>query len=135
MKESNWNWYSVKIIKKLNIKVKPKKEFLDEYYDDKVQNFEESIVIVKAQSFEHAYKTAEKKVLNDSMSYYNIYGQEVSWDFIEAVDCFLIDNEIRTGTEIYSCFYKTSKSISDDDFIENNILKDAEQGCRMARQL
>lgn len=135
MKNSNWDWYAVKIIKKLNVKGKPKKELLDEYYDDATQHFEETIVVVKAQSFEHAYKIAEKNALNSNVQYYNIYGQEVSWCFVKAVDCFLIYDEIKTGTEIYSCFYKTSKSISANDFIKNNIFKDIEEGCRMSRRL
>lgn len=135
MEKSNWNWYVVKIIKKLNIKGNPKKELLNEYYDDTTQHFEETAVIVKAQSFEHAYKIAEKNALSDNSSYSNIYGQEVSWNFVKAVDCFLICDEIKSGTELYSCFYKVPKSINDDEFIKNNIFKDVEEGCRMARSL
>ena len=135
MEASGWNWYGVKLIKKLNIKGKPKKELIDEYYKDTVQNFEETIVVVKAQSFDQAYKIAEEKALKDNEPYHNIYGQEVSWDLVKAIDCFLIYDEIESGTEVYSCFYQTSKAVSDNSFIQNNIVKDIEDGCRMGRSL
>lgn len=102
MKGNSWNWYGVKIIKKLTIKGQPKEELINEDYDDTIQNFEESIVVVRAQSFEHAYKIAEKGAVKYEEPYYNIYGQEVSWDIVGAVDCFFIYDDLKTNTEIYS---------------------------------
>ncbi len=135
MKGNNWNWYGVKIIKKLIVKGQAKEELINEKYDDTIQNFEESIVVVKAQSFEHAYKIAEKGATKYEEPYYNIYGQEVFWEIVGAIDCFYIYDNLETNTEIYSCYYKVPKSLSNQEFIENNILKNIEEGCHMGRHL
>ena len=61
-KRSSWNYYGVKIIKQILVEGEPNPDLIDEYYEeDGGQTFEESIVLVRAQSFEHAYKVAIKK--------------------------------------------------------------------------
>ena len=124
-KRSSWSWYGVKIIKQIVVSGEPdvnlikaaEKRGLD-YVEDSKQEFEELIILVKAQSFDHAYKTAEKITNNDNEKYLNIYGQEVEWKFIDAVDCFnLFDNILRTGTEFYSCIHSTDKETSPEEFI------------------
>lgn len=55
MKNSAWYWYGVKIIKQLIVEGEPDEMLLDEFYeDDDKQQFEESLMLVRAQSFEHA---------------------------------------------------------------------------------
>ena len=66
--------------------------------------------------------------------YPNIYGQQVSWEFVEAVDCFAVYDEIVTGTEVYSCLHKRPKGTSDDYFMKN-LLKNVDFGCWMARHM
>jgi len=104
--KSSWDYYAVRIIKQIIVEGKPDPKRIDEYYDDDDrQSFEESIVLVHAQSSEHAYKIAEKKATQDENPYPNMYGQQVLWKFIKAVDCFLILDELKSGAEIYSCFH------------------------------
>jgi len=77
----------------------------------------------------------EEKAIKHEGAYYNIYEQQVSWDFVEAVDCFcLFDEEIKSGTEVYSCFHKAPKSMSTEEFIDNDI-SICKEGVWMARHL
>jgi hypothetical protein len=60
MKNGTWNWYGVKIIKQIVVEGEPDETLPDEFYeDDGKQQFEESLMLVRAQSFEHAYKVSE----------------------------------------------------------------------------
>lgn len=135
MKNSTWYWYGVKIIKQLIIEGEPDEALLDEFYeDDSEQQFEESLMLVRAQSFEHAYKIAEKKAKKDSDFYSNIYGQQVAWKLVEAVDCFLILDELKSGTEVYSCFHSAAREVTTEDFL-NLRFSNPNKGCHKARHL
>lgn len=74
-------------------------------------------MLVNAQSSEHAYKIAKSKAIEFDESYQNPYGQQVHWKFIKAVDCYLILDELKSGTEIYSCLHNTDKDETADEFI------------------
>lgn len=107
-KNSAWNWYGVKIIKQIIVEGEPDKDLIDEFYtNDDEKLFEESIMIVRAQSFDHAYKIAETNANKATNRYLNVYNQQVTWKLIKAVDCFRIYNEIKSGAEVYSCFHDT----------------------------
>ncbi len=135
MKNSTWNWYGVKIIKQIIVEGEPDETLLDEFYeDDGKQWFEESLILVRAQSFEHAYKIAEIKARKDNDFYPNKYGQQVAWKFVEAVDCFLILDELKSGAEVYSCFHTTAKDRTAEDFL-NLWFNNSEEGCHKARHL
>jgi hypothetical protein len=135
MKNSAWNWYGVKIIKQIIVEGEPDETLIDEFYeDDGKRQFEESLMLVRAQSFEHAYKVAENKAKKDDGFYPNIYGQQVAWQFVEAVDCFLILDELKSGAEVYSCFHTTSKETTTEDFL-NLWFRNSDKGCRKARHL
>ena len=117
--KSNWDYYAVKIIKHIIVDGEPDPNLIDEYYDDDDrQLFEESVVLVHAQSYGHAQKIAEKKAVGDESSGPNKYGQQVCWKFIKAVDCFLILDELKSGAEIYTCFHTASKDETADEFLE-----------------
>lgn len=117
-KRSSWNYYGVKIIKQILVEGEPNPDLIDEYYEEDCgQTFEESIVLVRAQSFEHAYKIAIKKSTEFDEPYQNPYGQQVTWKFIDAVDCYLILEELESGVEVYSCFHNTASDVSADEFI------------------
>jgi hypothetical protein len=61
-KRSSWDWYGVKIIKQIIVEGEPDEKLIDEFYDDDgKQHFEETLMLVRAQSFDHAYKIAENK--------------------------------------------------------------------------
>ena len=120
-KKSNWDFYGVKIIKQIIIEGDPdftdlQKSEIDSYVNNNQQLFEESILLVHAQSFDHAYKIAEKKSMEDEISYQNVYKQKVLWKFIDAVDCFLC-GEIKSGEEVYACFHTVEKDMTANDFI------------------
>ena len=115
-----WNWYGVKIIKQLILQGEPHKDLVDRYYEAsaKRQHFEESIILVRAQSFDHAYKIAESKTAKDNEVYTNRYGQQTTWKLVDAVDCFLIYDDPTTGAEIYSCFHNAPKETTPDEFLD-----------------
>ena len=132
--KSSWCFYGVKIIKQIIVEGEPDSNLIDEFFgNDNEQHFEESLLIVRAQSFEHAYKIAEKKAMENEEPYPNMYGQQVVWKFIEAVDCFEILDELKSGAEVYSCFHVTQKSESANEFIEKWF--HCPNGCRKARRL
>ena len=61
---SSWNYFGVRIIKQIIVEGDPDPPRLDEYYeDDGKQMFEENLMLVHAQSADHAYKIAEKRLL------------------------------------------------------------------------
>jgi len=91
------------------------------------------VILVRAQSANHAYKIAEGRVIHDEGLYTNIYGQQIRWKFVEAVDCFLIRDEIKTGVEVYSCFYIAEKGTTGKAFLDKNFLRDMQEGCSVAR--
>lgn len=135
MKNSTWNWYGVKIIKQIIVEGEPDETLLDEFYEDNGrQQFEESIILVRAQSFKHAYKAAEEKAKKGNDFYPNIYGQQVAWKFVEAVDCFLILDELKSGAEVYSCFHSAIKDISAEEFL-NLWFNNSEEGCHRVRHI
>ena len=120
---SKWNYYSVKIIKQITIQ-KKLNNLLDEPLDElHTQRFEESIMLVKAQSYEHANKIAEKKAKREETPYLNADNEEVCWRFVKSVDCFEINDDLKSGAEIYSCFHTADKEVTAEVFI-NTWFKD-----------
>lgn len=115
---TKWQWYSVKLMFESIISGEPEADTIDDNYTNTHKTFEESIVLIKAQSFEHAYKIAENKAPERELVYKNVYGETVTWRFIEAIDCFSIDEDIKTGVEIYSRYIRVHKSIDKEDFID-----------------
>lgn len=111
-------WNAVKLIYEHIISGDPNPEKMDEdYITDNV--YEESIMLEKAHSFEHAYSIAEKKAKENEMEYINPYDEKVCYKFAEAIDCFhLFDEELETGTELYSRLISVSKDLSRDEFID-----------------
>ena len=117
--KSSWNFYGVKIIKQIIVEGEPDPNLIDEFYeDDDEQLFEESLLLVRAQSSDHAYKIAKKKTIEHEEPYLGKYGQQVLWKFIEAVDCFEMLDELKSGAEVYSCLHTTDKNETASGFIE-----------------
>ena len=118
-KKTSWNLYGVKIVKQVVIEGAPIPSSIDEFYDDDdKQVFEESVMLVNAQSYEHAYKIAKKKSIESEVPSKNVYGQEVIWKFIKAVGCYQIPDNLVSGTEVYSCLQITDKNETADEFID-----------------
>ena len=119
-KKSNWEWYAVKLLFKSIISGDPTRSKIDKNYTaDSHQVYEESIILVKAQSFEHAYKVAEHKAIKQEVSYYNCYDQLVEWKYVRALDAFnLFDDTLRTGTKLYSRIMHVPKDVQEDEVVK-----------------
>ncbi|MCM3118845.1 DUF4288 domain-containing protein [Neobacillus sp. MER 74] len=116
-KRSSWEWYAVKLLYECIITGKPNPETIDENYTDAHKTYEESIMLVKAQSFEHAYSIAEKKAKNNEIDHLNPYEERVQWQFVDTVDCFIIIDDLETGAELYSRFLRVPKNIPKEEVI------------------
>jgi len=117
-KSANWEWFSVKLIFQYQITGTPEPDTIDKNYTNQFTTYEESIVLIKAKSFNHAYKIAEKKAKDVEDQYINPYGESVKCKFIEAIDCFSIEEDLYSGLEVYSRFLRIPKNTDKDDFID-----------------
>jgi len=118
MKQSKWEWYGVKILYECIISGEP--SVIDENYTDYYKTYEESIIVVRAQSFAQAYKIAERKAIKEEHSYLNTYDQLVEWKYVDAIDCFnLFDDPIKPGSEVYSRFLRVPATIPTKEVIDN----------------
>lgn len=117
MAKSAWQYYAVKLIYQAVIIGEPIPERIDECYSNTHTFFEESIVLVHAQSFEHAYSIAERKARANERTHTNPYGQTVMWKLIDAIDCYWIDDKISNGIELYSSFTPKEKGITPSEYL------------------
>lgn len=117
MGKSAWQYYGVKLIYQAVISGEPIAERIDEYYTDTHTCFEESIVLVHAQSFDHAYSIAERKARENERTHTNPYGQTVEWKLVDAVDCYWIDDKITNGIELYSSLTPIEKGITPSEYL------------------
>ncbi len=119
-KRSTWKWFAVKLLYEGVISGEPSPETIDQNYSRDFKNFEESIILVKAQSFDQAYSIAEKKAKEAEIDYQNPYDESVHWQLIKALDAFwLFDDELVSGTELYSRIIRVAKSVDNDEVIKN----------------
>ena len=120
-------WFGVKLIFVNKVQGKPDAKLIDEKYKKDYVAYEERVVIVKANSFNKAYKKAIKKAKEEKDEYKNIYGQKVIFSYFNAIDCFEIyDKKIKNGSEVYSCFYESNQKVSEGDFVEKTFPVDFE---------
>jgi len=118
-RKSAWEWYAIKLLFESTISGEPDKDKIDENYDNKFKLYEEQIVVIKAQSSEHAYKKADEMAKENEMQYYNPYGQLVQCRFVDSLNCQrLFDSEIKSGTEIYSRLFKVPVDMNTEKVIE-----------------
>jgi hypothetical protein len=120
MAKSAWNYYGVKLIYQMSVTGEPIPERLDDNYSDSHTYFEESVMLVHAQSFDHAFSIAEKKALDNTEPYTNMYGQAVETRLIGLIDCFHIcpnDDGFTTGTELFSAITPVEKTMSPSEYI------------------
>ncbi len=120
MSRSTWKYYSVKLIFQMIVTGEPIPERIDGDYSDRYTFFEESIMLVRAQSFKHAYAVAERNALKFKEPYTNIYGQLVETKLVDAIDCFLVypnDKGFTAGTELYSSISTVEKATSPSEYM------------------
>ena len=109
--------YGVKLVYQYTVMGAPNPHLLDEHYDSEFDFFEESILLVRAESFEEALSRASEIAKKNVEAYPNIYGQTVAKTFCGAVDCFLMADKLETGTELYATFKKVRHPASSDEFL------------------
>lgn len=115
-----WDWYAVKVLYECVISGDPAPETIDKNYSNTDRAFEESILLIMALSFEQAYALAEKEAKKQEINYLNPYDEEVSWRFVESIDCFhLFDKKLQGGTELYSRLFHVSKGIPKEQVISH----------------
>ncbi|YCI76437.1 DUF4288 domain-containing protein [Bacillus sp. R1-10] len=113
-----WKWYAVKVLYECNISGNPSPETIDENYSNTHKTFEESIILIKAPSFDQAYGIAEIEAKKAEIDYLNPYNEMVEWKFVESIDCFnLFDEKLESGTELYSRYLRVPKDISNEKVI------------------
>ncbi|MCL2677428.1 MAG: DUF4288 domain-containing protein [Clostridiales bacterium] len=118
-KESSWKWYAVNLLFESTISGEPNKELIDENFSNEFKLYEERIVVVHAQSPDHAYKLAEIDVKISEMVYKNPYDQTVHKKLAASINCQeLFDSEIKTGTEIYSRLFPEPTDMKVETVIE-----------------
>lgn len=118
-RKSSWEWYGVKLLYECIISGKPTPDKIDENNSSDHKTYEESIIIIKAQSFDHAYTLTERKAKEAEIDYYNPYDEKVEWRFVKALDAFNLFEELKQGTEVYSRFVEVPNSVSISEFISN----------------
>ena len=119
-KLNTWKWYSIKLIFENIISGEPEPDTIDENYTNRYKTYEESITLVKAQSFDHAYKIAENRAKKYENEYTNPYGELVKHKFLESIHCFLIlDESLTTETELYWRNLRVDKDMEKDDFLDS----------------
>lgn len=113
-------WYSVRMIYQFVVSGAPHPDLLDDNYVIEYSAFEESIIILRATSFDEAYTLAEKTGKQNQRKYVNKYGQNVSVEYIDSIDCFIIaEDRLRAKVEIYSNILEANKHISPAQFISS----------------
>jgi len=129
----SWQYYGVRLFKRLVVFGEPIPELIDEFYEEESQKqyLEELVLLVRAKSPEHAFEIAEKKTMEYETADWNIYGQRMIWRLVDSIDCFVIYDELKTGAEIYSTFHATNINKKPDDYIDEYYVPHS--GCRKGR--
>lgn len=92
---------------------------IDVPYDSSVKTYEESHFLIKAASVEEASRLGEKLGIENEHTYKNQYGETVRWKFIKVLNCFeLIEEELHSGTEIFSRYIVVEKEKSTQDVLK-----------------
>ena len=112
-------WYGVKLLYKSVITGAPEQDTVDEFFYDAHEFFEESVILVKAASFDEAYRLAEQSARGNGYTYKNKYGQSVTFTFYKSIDCFHLFDSPKTMTEVYSSFFINSNNEDEQDFLKN----------------
>src|SRR5438309_2232555 len=91
MQNQTLNWYGVKLLYVSSAVDEPNAKLLDDNYTKGYIAYEESIVIIQADTFDTAYEKAEHIAKENEDDYQNIYGQTIQVRYYDTVDCYLMD--------------------------------------------
>lgn len=112
-------WYSVKLLYRFSVTGEP--DNVDMYYSDDREIFEETVMLVKAETFEGAYAEAERIAAEHKDVFKNRYDQTVEYKFAESLDCYCIGETLESGAEIYSSIKGAPKGTTTDLYIDNEL--------------
>lgn len=113
------DWYSVKLLYKFIISGDA--DDVDEYFCDDKEIFEETVMLVQADSFDGAYAEAEKRAKENNDTFTNKYHQNVEYKFVESLDCYCIGENIQSGAEVFSNIKDAPKGTSADNYIDSEL--------------
>lgn len=117
MSDEKSKWFTVALLYESVKEGEPKN--LDEDYDSSTNVYEESHLLVKAVSPEEAIALGEKIGYENEHHYKNKYDETVYWKLVKVLDCFeLLDEEFKTGTELYSRYILIPKKNSTQDVLK-----------------
>lgn len=104
--------YAVKLLFESVHSGEPNPSKIDEHYEENHDTlFEESIILVKANTLEEAHELGEKIALQSEDTYDNMYDVQVTWKFRKVLHVFeLNDTSFETGTELYARFLHVKKN-------------------------
>ncbi|EJQ99302.1 MULTISPECIES: DUF4288 domain-containing protein [Bacillus] len=112
--------YAVKLLFESVHSGEPNPSKIDEHYEENHDTlFEESIILVKANSLEEAHELGEKIALQSEDTYDNMYDVQVTWQFRKVLHVFeLNDTSFETGTELYARFLHVKKNETVDTVVK-----------------
>ncbi|MBQ9134047.1 MAG: DUF4288 domain-containing protein [Clostridia bacterium] len=84
--------------------------------------YEQSVLSVNADSFDEAYKKAEKYVNKNCDEHTNPNGECVKTEKVEFLDCFLAMDEEEDVQEIYAAYTKNKTPLKEEEFY--NVITD-----------
>ena len=114
------NMYAVKLLFESVHSGEPDPTKIDEHYEENPDTlFEESIILVKANSIEEAHELGEKIAILSEESYDNMYDEQVTWTFRKVLHVFeLDDTSFETGKELYARFLHVKKNEKVDTVVK-----------------
>lgn len=112
-------WYSVKLLYRFTVTGEP--DNVDAYYSDDKEIFDETVMLVQADSFDDAYAKAAKNAAARHDDYTNKYNQSVKYRFAETLDCYCLGDTIESGAEIYSNIKSAPKGTTTDLYIDKEL--------------
>lgn len=112
--------YAVKLLFESVHSGGPNPSKIDEHYEENHDTlFEESIILVKANSLEEAHKLGEKLAIQSELTYDNVYEEQVTWKFRKVLHVFELDDKpFETGKELYARFLHVKKNETVDTVVK-----------------
>ncbi|WP_002145359.1 DUF4288 domain-containing protein [Bacillus cereus] len=112
--------YAVKLLFESVHSGEPDPSKIDGHYEENHDTlFEESIILVKANSLEEAHELGEKIAIQSEDTYDNMYDVQVTWKFRKVLHVFeLNDTSFETGTELYARFLHVKKNETVDTVVK-----------------
>lgn len=114
------NMYAVKLLFESVHCSEPNSTKIDGHYEENHNTlFEESIILVKANSLEDAHELGKKIAMQSEDTYDNMYDEQVTWTFRKVLHVFeLDDTPFETGKELYARFLHVKKNKAVDTVVQ-----------------